>query len=86
MRADKNQSEIVKALRKIGASVHITNQVGNGFPDVVVGIFGKNYLFEIKNEKSGKLNKQQQEFHQRWNGKVYEIRTFEEALKIINGE
>jgi hypothetical protein len=42
-RADLNQSEIVKALRTVGVTVHITNQVGNGFPDIVCGVFGKNY-------------------------------------------
>ena len=50
MRADNNQESIVKALRACGATVHITNQVGGGFPDIAVGIFGKNYLMEVKNK------------------------------------
>lgn len=39
-RVDRNQPEIVEALRKAGASVGHTHGVGQGFPDVVVGVNG----------------------------------------------
>ncbi len=47
-RTDSNQASIVKALRKMGFTVFISSGVGNGFPDIVVGAYCKNWLFEIK--------------------------------------
>lgn len=47
-RTDANQSRIVEALRKIGASVSITSGVGNGFPDLLVGYMGTTTLLEVK--------------------------------------
>ena len=83
-RADLNQNEIVRALRAIGASVFITNQVGAGFPDIVVGWFGKNYLFEIKNaETRGRLTTDQLDFHVTWKGSVNVIRTLQEAFAVL---
>ena len=45
---DANQPEIVAALEAVGASVVSTAGLGNGFPDIVVGFRGINYLIEIK--------------------------------------
>lgn len=39
-RVDKNQPEIVKAIRATGASVSHTHSLGHGFPDIVVGVDG----------------------------------------------
>jgi len=50
-KVDDNQSEIVSALRSIGATVAITSAVGDGFPDLVVGFNGVNFLLEIKDGK-----------------------------------
>lgn len=50
-RIDENQPEIVKTFRQLGASVLILSNLGKGCPDICCGIFGKNYLFEIKNGK-----------------------------------
>lgn len=86
-RTDLNQSKIVNALRSVGATVHITNQVGAGFPDLVVGIFGKNYLLEVKNEDTrGRLTPEQEIFINKWKGKVHVIKTIDEALRVIGVE
>lgn len=82
-RADNNQFAIVNKLRKIGASVTILSQVGDGCPDLLVGFRGVNYLMEIK-ERSGKLTTDQQVWHTYWNGQVAVVRSFDEAIKIIN--
>ncbi|MBS4034375.1 MAG: hypothetical protein KGZ85_07930 [Ignavibacterium sp.] len=83
-RADLNQSEIVRALRAVGATVHITSQVGGGFPDLVCAISGKNYLIEIKNKDArGKLSTSQLIFRDKWKGKVHVVETVDEALKVI---
>lgn len=83
-RADLNQGEIVKALRSVGATVHITSQVGNGFPDLVCGMFGKNYLIEVKNRDTrGKLSTEQLIFRDKWKGKIYVVETIDEALRVV---
>lgn len=84
MRADNNQEAIVKALRACGATVHVTNQVGGGFPDLCVAIFGVNHLIEIKNKEArGKLSTEQIIFRDKWKGKVHVVETVDEALKVI---
>ena len=83
-RADNNQEAIVKALRSVGATVEITSQQGNGFPDIVCGIFGKNYLIEIKNlEARGKLLATQEIFRDKWKGNVHVVTSVDEALRVI---
>lgn len=83
-RADLNQSEIVDALRQVGVTVHITNQIGNGFPDLVCGVFGKNYLIEVKNKDTrGRLTAEQIIFLDKWKGKVHVVETVEEALRVV---
>ena len=85
-RVDLNQSAVVKALRSVGASVEITNQQGDGYPDLTVGIFGKNYLMEVKNGKYWKLTPDQVIFHDKWKGKIYIVETPDEALRAIGVE
>lgn len=86
-RTDKNQSEIVKVLQQVGASVHDLSQAGEGVPDLLVGYFGKNYLIEVKDEnKKIRLTSAQKIFHEFWKGKVYIVQTKEEALKILGIE
>jgi hypothetical protein len=86
-RADLNQSEIVSALRSVGVTVHITSQVGNGFPDLVCGVFGKNFLIEVKNpDTRGKLSTEQLIFRDKWKGKVHVVNSVDDALRVIGVE
>jgi hypothetical protein len=86
---DGNQSEIVAALKDMGWSVHITGQVGNGFPDLAIGVVhgGKRYnvLLEVKNPKNsygrGPLSPKQQLWHDTWKGQVAIVRTPGEAIR-----
>lgn len=86
-KVDDNQQEIVKALRKAGASVYITSNVGCGFVDVVIGFRGTNYLFEIKDGSKPtsrqKLTEDEQKFFDNWNGTAHVIKNVDEALKTI---
>ncbi len=52
-RVDRNQPEIVDALRQAGASVGHTHTVGQGFPDIVVGTQGLTLVgdFNVKRVK-----------------------------------
>jgi Holliday junction resolvase - archaeal type len=86
-KADANQTEIVKALRAVGASVFITSNVAKGFPDLVVGYNGINYLVEIKDGKKQpseqKLKPHQIELHASWRGQICVVNSVEQALKVI---
>ena len=82
-RVDGNQSEVVEALRKAGASVTILARFGEVVPDLLVGYQGVTYLMEIKRPKE-KLTELEQRFFTEWRGKppviVY---TAEGALMMI---
>lgn len=86
-KTDANQPEIVEALRGVGATVTSTHMVGKGFPDLVVGFRGKNYLIEVKDgnkvPSKQKLNDKEVEWHAAWNGQVDVAKYVEDALKII---
>lgn len=49
-KVDKNQPEIVEALRKVGAHVLHTHQLKKAF-DILVGYEGKLFIMEIKDPK-----------------------------------
>ena len=87
MRADANQEPIVKALRAIGCTVTVASQVGVGFPDLIVGRHGLNYLLEVKDgdkpKSKQKLSKVQQEFHDNWRGAITVVTTIDEAIRAV---
>jgi len=87
-RTDSNHAEIIKALRKIpNLSVFSTHEVGKGFPDIVIGYKGINYLIEIKDgnkpPSSRKLTPDEVKFHQDWHGQIKVIKNLDELLQII---
>ena len=87
-RVDSNQTEIVKAFRRLGASVAHTHTLGNGFPDVVVGVRGVNYLVEIKDgskpPSQRKLTQDEQEFRGAWRGQYVVIESIDDVIQFIN--
>lgn len=86
-RTDANQTEIVNALRDVGASVAITSMIGAGFPDIVVGYRGTNFLMEIKDgskpPSARKLTKAERKFHDLWRGTVIVVNGVDEALGVV---
>ena len=86
-RTDANQNEIVQALRDVGASVAITSALGFGFPDIVAGYRGINYLIEIKDGAKSpskrKLTEDEQEWHDLWRGAVIVVNDVDEALRAV---
>lgn len=89
-RVDGNQPEIVAALRKAGAVVHSTAQLGGGFPDIFCNFRGRIFGFEIKDPKQKpsdrRLTPDEQAFHDNWNRSgqtIYVIETAEQALDIM---
>ena len=63
-RVDKNQADIVEALRKAGAYVWII-----GLPvDLLVGYKGHTFLVEVKNGPKRRLTALQADFFESWRG------------------
>ena len=84
---DDSQAEIVEGLRKAGVAVAVTSSAGQGFPDIVTGFRGQNYLIEIKDGKKPpskrKLTPDQVSFHNQWKGQIAVAKSLTEAFKII---
>lgn len=84
---DANQGEIVEELRKAGCTVSPTSQAGEGFPDLVVGRAGANYLLEVKDgakPPSGqKLTPKQVKWHSEWTGQVHVVNSVEQAFEAV---
>ena len=86
-RVDDNQAGIVKALRLVGATVTPTHMVGKGFPDLVVGYRGVNYLLEVKDgakvPSARKLTPAELDWHDNWRGASFVVDSVKQALRVI---
>ena len=87
MKPDANQSEIVKALRAAGASVHILAGVGCGCPDILIGWHNHNLLLEIKNPagRGNRLTEAETIWITSWQGQVAIVNSIDEALAVLYG-
>ena len=84
-RVDKNQKEIVAALRKVGAKVKHVYMVKNLF-DILVYYKGKTYNVEIKDGLKSKLTSGElkcKEDLETVGVKYWVIRSVEDALNMI---
>ncbi len=94
---DRNQPEIVEALRAAGETVLLLHRVGSGCPDVlssgakVCPTCGNglpyNFLIEIKDgskvPSKQKLTADEATFFEKWRGQVEVATSIEEALRIV---
>lgn len=85
---DRNQPEIVTALRRIGADVFSLAAVGCGIPDLLVGFRGATFLLEIKDgskpPSARQLTDDQVEWHAAWRGgRCVVVSNITEALAAI---
>jgi hypothetical protein len=78
-RSDVNQADIVKTLRKCGATVDI---IGEPL-DLLVGWRGMNYLMEVKPDAKSKLRPSQVEFFATWRGQKARVNSVSEALAVL---
>jgi hypothetical protein len=88
-RIDQNQNSIVKSLRKIpGVTVAITSSLGKGFPDLLIGRNGVNYLIELKDgekvKSQQKLTPDEVQWHEAWKGQVSTCNCLDDILQILN--
>lgn len=87
-RTDANHKEIVDSIRKIPSlSVFSTHMVGKGFPDIVIGYKGINYLVEIKDgaktKSQKKLTDDEIRFHQSWFGQIIVCECVKDVLELL---
>ena len=87
-KTDNNHKEILDQCRKIPQlTAFSTHTIGKGFPDIVVGYKGLNYLFEIKDplkpKSARKLTQHESSFFCNWKGQVNVIHTIEDIIEIL---
>ena len=87
---DRNQAEIVAALRGIGATVQLLHAVGKGCPDLLVGFRGVNTLIEVKDwskpPSKRVLTDDQVDWHGGWKGQVAMVETVDAAFAVIGAK
>ena len=81
-RVDRNHGEIVKALRKVGATVQSIAECGHGCPDILAGYHSVNYVLEVKDE-DGELTDAEYKWQGDWRGQCCTVYTVNEALRAI---
>lgn len=84
-RRDSTHKEVRSCLRELGATVFDTGDVGGSFPDLVVGIYGRTHLVEVKGPKT-KVSDGQSAFASDWMGApVVVIRSRQQACEWMKG-
>jgi hypothetical protein len=67
-----------------------TSRVGDGWPDIVVGFRGKNWLLEIKDgskpPSKRKLTAEQEQFVAYWRGQWACVKSEAEAIELVTRE
>jgi len=85
---DASQTQIVSALRAIGAFVQSLGAVGDGCPDLLVGYAGRTYLMEVKEPHvKGRLRPSQIDWHAAWmpmGGPLYVVETPAQAMEMLH--
>jgi hypothetical protein len=76
-RRDANEKDIVTALRQIGCTVIMQDDI-----DLLVGYRGKNFLLEVKMPK-GVIEDSQVELLKTWRGQYNIVRSVEEAVAVV---
>lgn len=82
-KVDENQAEIVRCLRKLGASVEpALARCGSGCPDILVGYQGRTYVLEVK-QPGAALTADERKWHTDWRGQVAIVTSWQEAAATI---
>ena len=91
-RTDDNHSAVVEELRSVlhDGTVLDASGAGNGFPDLVIGWKGRNYLVELKDPgkppSRRKLTTAQVGLHQNWQGQIAVCHSAAEIMATIARE
>lgn len=82
-RTDKNQTEVVAQLRRLGCTVQSLGDVGKGCPDLIIGIHGFNFLIELKSTRKKWLTDKEKAWQNDWSGQVDVCSTVIEILDVF---
>ncbi len=86
-RVDANQKELVAAFRKLGCSVLHLHKVGDGCPDLAIGLHKKTVLVELKDgskpPSARSLTKLEEKFHADWKGILCLVEDLEDVIALV---
>ncbi len=83
-KVDKNQKDVVKALRDYGASVFLLHTVGGGIPDLMVCYADQTILIEVKDGADKKLTPQQITLFANWmGGPLHRVNSVQESIEVL---
>ena len=83
-KVDKNQKDVVKALRDYGATVFLLHTVGGGIPDLMVCYADQTILMEVKDGEDKKLTPQQITLFANWRGgPLHRVNSVHESLEVL---
>ena len=82
-KVDKNQAQIVKKLRDLGADVYLLHTVGHGIPDLLCAFAGHTLLIEVKDGPDKKFTPDQLKFIANWKGGILARIDNEEAAERL---
>ena len=83
-KVDKNQKDVVKALRDYGAQVHLLHTQGKGIPDIMVCYADQTILMEIKDGVDKKLTPEQIKLFANWiGGPLHRVNSVQEAIEVL---
>ena len=81
---DANQPEIVQTFCDLHCSVQHLHKLGQGCPDLLIGVNGFNVLVEIKTD-TGRLTDNQVNFIAAWRGDdIAIVRTVYDAIALVS--
>jgi Holliday junction resolvase len=83
-KVDKNQKDVVKALRDYGADVFLLHMVGGGIPDLLVCYEEHTILIEVKDGEDKKLTPQQITLFAKWKGgPLHRVNSVQESIEVL---
>ena len=83
-KVDKNQKDVVKALRDYGADVFLLHMVGGGIPDLMVCYEEQTILIEVKDGEDKKLTPQQITLFAGWKGgPLHRVNSVQESIEVL---
>jgi len=83
-KVDKNQKDVVKALRDYGADVFLLHIVGGGIPDLLCAYNDTTILLEVKDGESKTLTPLQIKLFVNWQGgPLHRVNSVQEAIDVL---
>ena len=83
-KVDKNQKDVVKALRDYGADVFLLHTVGGGIPDLLVCYNDETILMEVKDGADKKLTPQQITLFANWKGgPLHRVNSVQDSIEVL---